>query len=386
MGDNRAAVLVSLAFFAGCGSKVVANGDNRGGDPTSGTTTTTGTTTGMAGINNAGSIDSGVGTGTSGFGGSLVSTPCGSVSCAPGLVCCNESCGVCVQPNQGCPAIACAVDAGTGGGGGSTVINVDEVASSKSDFGFAWKDSWFISGCPLLVGYDCITAAMCPNQNALDVEDKGAVVTETFPLGGALGTMYAVTFVFNGLMEGRYYTGGQWAEPSMDVATPGGPPSKVNESGIGNDTFYIGGTAVASNYAVMRMRVLDSNKKEFGRYYMNAYPADSNAETKRTFLISYSHTILVPGRGFVEYRLADSNCHMVDNCGAGPPRNATCDKPARDIPNEPNVVLPAMYTDVASPIQPFLVPLASLNPITGAKQPWHSQMSHLTVTRVVAMQ
>jgi hypothetical protein len=44
-----------------------------------------------------------------------------------------------------------------------------------------------------------------------------------------------------------------------------------------------------------------------------------------------------------------------------------------------------MYTDVASPIQPFLVPLASLNPITGAKQPWHSQISHLTVTKVVAI-
>lgn len=27
--------------------------------------------------------------------------------CDPGLVCCNESCGICAQPGEPCPAIAC---------------------------------------------------------------------------------------------------------------------------------------------------------------------------------------------------------------------------------------------------------------------------------------
>ncbi len=40
-----------------------------------------------------------------------VGEACGSATCAPGLVCCNASCGICTEPGAGCPAIAC-VDAG----------------------------------------------------------------------------------------------------------------------------------------------------------------------------------------------------------------------------------------------------------------------------------
>lgn len=36
--------------------------------------------------------------------------PCGRVTCDPGLVCCNASCGICTLPDQGCPAIACVND------------------------------------------------------------------------------------------------------------------------------------------------------------------------------------------------------------------------------------------------------------------------------------
>lgn len=37
--------------------------------------------------------------------------PCGPVTCAVGTECCNASCGICVRPGEGCPAIAC-LDAG----------------------------------------------------------------------------------------------------------------------------------------------------------------------------------------------------------------------------------------------------------------------------------
>jgi hypothetical protein len=259
----------------------------------------------------------------------------------------------------------------------------------RSDFNETLDDSWFISGCAQQTGSDCITATVCPNQDpAIEFENKGAVANQTFPLGGVLGVTYAVSFKFNGLAEGKFYQGGEWAVPGTDVATPGGTPPQVNEAGVTDDTFYMGGTAMPSNYAVMRMRVLDSNKNEVARYYMNAYPPNSGAESHRTFLISYAHTIDVPGRGFVEYHLADSNCHMIDNCRpsdyvAG---DFPCYAMERNIPNEPAVLptFPAMYTDVASPIQPHLVPTGSLNSVTGAKQPWHSQLSHLTVTKVVA--
>ncbi len=37
---------------------------------------------------------------------------CGPVVCSPGTECCNASCGICVAPGEGCPAIAC-VDGGS---------------------------------------------------------------------------------------------------------------------------------------------------------------------------------------------------------------------------------------------------------------------------------
>jgi len=116
---------------------------------------------------------------------------------------------------------------------------------------------------------------------------------------------------------------------------------------------------------------------------MNAYPTMSGAESHRTFLLSYEHTIDVPGRGFIEYHLSYLSCLMIDNCGPGVVGDETCDA-ARNIPNEPNLVLPPAYTEMARLPQPHLVPLASLNVVTGAHQPWHSQISHLTVTKVVA--
>jgi hypothetical protein len=33
--------------------------------------------------------------------------PCGDVTCAPGLVCCNASCGICTPPGEVCIQIAC---------------------------------------------------------------------------------------------------------------------------------------------------------------------------------------------------------------------------------------------------------------------------------------
>ena len=33
--------------------------------------------------------------------------PCGPVTCAAGLVCCNESCGICTEPGGGCIKIFC---------------------------------------------------------------------------------------------------------------------------------------------------------------------------------------------------------------------------------------------------------------------------------------
>src|SRR5258706_8056152 len=104
MGDNRTAVLTSLALFAACGGRVrtdsAANGTTTGMQSTTGVQTSTGmeTTTGMA------VPDPGFGTETStGFGGSSGVAACGSVTCEPGFVCCSASCSLCAQAGQACP-------------------------------------------------------------------------------------------------------------------------------------------------------------------------------------------------------------------------------------------------------------------------------------------
>jgi hypothetical protein len=351
MAGRRAGVLTSVLLLAACGGKH--------GDDTTQVASEGGGTGGIQATTGAGGpvqTDSGdlLGTGgtASGAGGGAGSTP---------------------------PAIDAGADS-TDGPDPDPLL--DDVANLQSDFGYVWKDSWFIAECYQKSGYACLPRAACRNLNAPDLEDRGSVANETFPLGGELGKTYAVSFKFNGIAEGKYYDGGSWAQPNLDIATPGGPEPAIDETGIANDTFYIGGTSIFSNYSVMRMRVLDANKKEIARYYMNAYPGKSGAESHRTFLLSYAHTIDVPGRGFIEYHLSDADCHSIDNCGPGNVTDA-CDA-ARYIPNEPNVTLPPVYTEVAMQKQPYLVPLASLNTVTGAKQPWHAQISHVTITKIVA--
>jgi hypothetical protein len=350
-----------------------ASGNNSNG--TSGTDNTTGAsgssqTTGMGGSNSAG--------------GDMMGNTGGTMMNAGGMAGTMGTGGMGGSGNAGDSCATASYDAQK---------CIDEVAGGKSNFGFSWKDSWFITGCAQKAGHDCITIATCPNGNLPDAqfEDKGSVVNEVFPLGGTMDADYLVSFKFNGVAEGKFMTGGSWAVPATDLATMGGPKvATVDEAGIANNTFYIGGTAVPSNYNVMRIRVLDSTKKEIGRYYMNAYDSSSGAESHRTFLMSYAHTIPVKGGGSIEYHIADSNCHAIDNCGAGAVSDTSCDG-ARNIPNENNVTLPSMYTDVskqattpAATPAPVLVSLASLNPITQAKQPWHSQISHFTITKIVA--
>ena len=59
-------------------------------------------------------------------------------------------------------------------------------------------------------------------------------------------------------------------------------------------------------------------------------------------------------------------------------RSAT---PRKMNPEQPNIALPPMYMD---PSSQKLVPLGILNTVTGASQPWHAQIGHLTITSVVA--
>jgi hypothetical protein len=122
-------------------SGTATSGTATSGTATSGTTmstvstgtgvTGTGPGTGSSGVTGAGgSIGTGSTTGAGGFGGG---GPCGPVLCAPGLFCCNPSCGICVLPGQGCPLIGCGTGGSTGAGGfgGSSACGTLDVCMAQ---------------------------------------------------------------------------------------------------------------------------------------------------------------------------------------------------------------------------------------------------------------
>ncbi|MEN9579932.1 MAG: hypothetical protein RJA70_2941 [Pseudomonadota bacterium] len=262
-----------------------------------------------------------------------------------------------------------------GGGQAGACVSVDCIAGTKNEFGFALKDSYFLTPCFDPSGVLCNTIASaqprsnpvggCPNQDAPEFEDVGFAFKEMFSLGGEPGRTYGITIVVNGVTEGKVYEGGK-----RDAGDT--PPADPNlEAGI--DTFYVGGKAVPSHYNVVRMRILQADKTtEVARYYLNSFP-DKSFEKQETFLIGYTKTIDVPGGGFVEYLTQDMNCQDINNCGAGPRKGKECI--GRNVPNEPNLVLPATFGGR---------PIAEINVMTQGMQPWHSQIIHVTVTDVVA--
>ena len=249
---------------------------------------------------------------------------------------------------------------------------LDSVASQKSDFGMAWQSSWFLIGCEKRQGHDCVTVPTCPNQGASAFEDKGAITVETFPIGGVKGQHYRVTFTFNALASFKNYTGG--TRDQGDVV-PANAEAAIWESG-----FYRDGSSVPSNYDSWKLSVLDEAGKELRHYYMNACPFQEgmNWESHRTFLLSYTKSIIVVGGGKVTHRVQDPNCYSIDNCGPGNVPPGAC--APRKLANEPDVPVPAMYQDPADGQLKPTTELSVQNPTLS--QPWDSQLGHLTITSV----
>jgi hypothetical protein len=112
---------------------------------------------------------------------------------------------------------------------------------------------------------------------------------------------------------------------------------------------------------------------EVQHYYLNSWPqAFSDAESHRTFPISYTATFEVPGGAVLEYLIGDSNCRAINNCGPGD-NGSDCPN-EREIPNEPGLEIPDSYGGQ---------PTANQNVVNGTNGPWHAQMIHVTVTNVV---
>jgi hypothetical protein len=324
----------------GAGTPAVS-GSATGGTPSAGGST------GASGTSTGGSATGGSGTGGSATGGS------------------------------GTGGSATGGSAGAGGGTGDPVT-VEGILSGASDFGNAgWKDSWWVTGCNVKAGHDCITVpdAQCHSSDdaAGGTEGKGARTIEKFPVGGVAGQHYKVTFSFNAVTEAKKYDGGTRDVPGVAADV---------ESGV-SDTFYRDGNSPASNYNVIKLTVFDDKNMPVRHFYMNSFP-ETSYESHRTFLASYKKVIVIVGGGHIEHLVQDSNCHAIDNCGPGNVPDDSCNGP-RNLPGgDGTLMLPAKYKDPKdgtvknTPLVAPGIPGASL------AQPWHAQAGHLKVTAIEA--
>lgn len=255
---------------------------------------------------------------------------------------------------------------GTAGAGGCAPLLCDPpaptIVGQPGDHFVPWGDSWFLTGCKATANGDCGTyAAACPSG--------GTVTRETFPINGTPGQHYKVTFAFNAVVELKQYTSGVRDAGNTD-------PAELEPSPA--DTFYRDGVPSDSAHNDWTLTVFDDKGLKGRQYHMNSAPPGLGAETGRTYLVSYRKAIVIVGGGKIVHEIADRDCLAVDNCGPGL-NEASCPSP-RNLPNEPNVLLPKTYED---PEDHELKPLSALsvsNPDGG--QPWHSQLGHLTVQSI----
>lgn len=343
-----AAPIVSLLAVINCApddptiTNTGGTGSTTAGTPatTAGTPATTAGTTGTT----AGST-SGGSTGTAG-------TPAGGTGTTAG------SGGAPAAGSGGAPA------GGMGGSGGAAeVVTVEAILSGPSSFNNpGWKDSWFVTGCGSKHDHDCYTMEQCPAA--------GMTTKETFPIGGTPGQKYKVTFQYNGVNEGRSYTGGKKDKPvAGDLNTR-----------MDNDSFHRDGSAdVTNKYNEMKMTVFDDKGAEARHYYMNSFSAAQ--ENHFAFLSSYKKSIVIVGGGKIEHKIFDSNCHAIDNCNAGEVVGTTCNQPRRLPGADSQLMLPPFYQN---PNDGYKIGATNLiSPINNTRnQPWKAQASHITVTAI----
>lgn len=90
-------------------------------------------------------------------------TPCGPTTCEVGTVCCNSSCGICVAPGGGCPAVYCEPDAGPPEDAGGLVCG-DEICGVGARC---------CSGCSASESYCAPLGEPCPRPACLDAGVDG---------------------------------------------------------------------------------------------------------------------------------------------------------------------------------------------------------------------
>lgn len=163
-------------------------------------------------------------------------------------------------------------------------------------------------------GFDCTNGTAVPAPQSSPACQSGAQkeTVMNFPIGGEEGKTYNVTFKVYGIVEAKIYQNG--------MRRAQGAPDPSN---TGGDFWYVGGTAPNSTYNTYELHVTPPVAGQANDYFLNSRPDN---EGHSSWALNYSATIAVPAKGNVKFRVFDSNCRQIMNCGPGA-GSSTCAAP-----------------------------------------------------------
>jgi hypothetical protein len=186
--------------------------------------------------------------------------------------------------------------AGTGGRGGSGggAVTPESVVPGLDGF-----TSTYPCGGGDFTGYDCINTG-CTNGNA-------KTVMRDFPVSGPAATTYELTFRVRGVVEAKNYT-------TACMRRAGGGP--MDATVMGGDFLCTGGATQNSTYNEYSFTVSAGAVSGQPTFYGLNSRNGSN-ESHESWALNYTFSLRVHGGGNIRFRMFDSNCRMITNCGPG---------------------------------------------------------------------
>ena len=341
-----------IPVLIGCSADDLVQPPGNGGAPassggmastTGGETTSTSGSGGMSGTSGGSTSGGSAGTSTGGASGGTGGASGGAPTAGSGGS--GGSAGA-----SGGSAGAGGAAGGTGGAGGGG--NLISTVAGKLD-GFL-----FIAPCgDGGTGYDCLNSAVVPApQNSPACQNQQPKnTTVDFAIGGESGKVYDVTVHVYGVVEAKNYNGGTRRDGN-----------NLNASATGGDFWYTGGTAPNSTYNTYELHVTPKVDGAANDYFLNS--RNGSNEGHESWGLNYTATFPVTGGGKLNFRVYDSNCRQIMNCGPGT-GSSTCKAPRTIDLAATDPKPPASFT------QPY---------VGGAPAGAYGQWVFIDVTNVVA--
>lgn len=298
--------LFTLPIVFSCGTEDLAQppgntsagtGTSGGSPAAAGTATTAGTPATSAGSSSGGSGSAG----TPAAGGASAGTSTG------GMAGTGTAGGMAGSGTSGSAGTGTSGSGGSGGGGGVTIADI----AGKLD-GFLFVAPCGDGG----TGYDCLnsTAVPAPQNSPACNNQQPKTTTIDFPIGGEAGKIYDMTVHVYGVVEAKNYQGGMRRDGN-----------NLNASATGGDFWYVGGTAPNSTYNTYELHVTPAVAGAAANdYFLNA--RNGSNEGHESWGLNYTATFPVTGGGKLNFKIYDSNCRQIMNCGPGG-GSSTCEAP-----------------------------------------------------------